>query len=139
MGRHLRAFVVVVLATAGAVSIANAAEGRYAAYQGAWLADDIPCEEVFNTSGKGVTFKRPVNLFISGFIISGNRVTTPHVSCQIRSSKSLGDRDALTLNCAGSVMAGGASAVISKSEDGTLKRYFKDDDKSGATYKLCSK
>ena len=128
---------IVLVAAGGLVSNARAAESRHAAYQGAWLVDGVPCEEIFSSTGKGASFKKPVNAFAPGFIIVGSRIRTPMASCSIRSTKRSGERETLMLDCANSVSVGDTSTILSRSPDGTLKRYFNDEDKTGTAYRLC--
>jgi hypothetical protein len=66
------------LGPAASLGLADAmAQAGLAAYQGAWLAGDMDCAEIYSTTGKGASFKRPVNIFAPSFVISGNRIRTP--------------------------------------------------------------
>jgi hypothetical protein len=61
------------------------AQGGLSGYQGAWLAGGSGCAEVYSSDGKGISFKRPVDIFAPAFIVSGNRLKTPQASCRIKS------------------------------------------------------
>jgi hypothetical protein len=114
-----------------------AAEQGLSGYQGAWLTDSSRCTEVFSSTGKGASFKKPVDIFAPAFIISGNRLRTPMASCGIRSVKPTGDRQTLVLNCTNAV-AGHQVSVLMKSEGDAIIRYFNAQDTTGSRYQRCS-
>ncbi|MBF9197884.1 hypothetical protein I2H36_17750 [Microvirga sp. BT290] len=116
---------------------AMAQEGL-AAYQGAWLAGGTGCAEVYASSGKGTSFKKPIDIFAPAFIISGNRLRTPQASCRIRSVRPSGDRQRLVLDCANAVAGNEVRVFISSQPDGSLKRYFNEQDTAGSSYQRCS-
>jgi hypothetical protein len=118
---------------------ALATESRFAAYQGAWLADGVACDDVYSGGRNGMTFKSPPDLFVPAFIIRGDRIRTPFAICRISSIKRIGDRDRLVLGCVNPVTSTGASALLGMGSDGRLKRYFNDDDQSGSAYGRCQK
>jgi hypothetical protein len=129
--------------TAAALSLALAlgAISRAAAVEpglvGAW-AQDGNCEEVFSRAGKGVAFKKPVNVFAPAFIITGNRLRTPTASCTIKGVKPAGDRRVLSLQCATAIAVDDVKAIVGTSADGGLVRYLNDQDSTGSTYKRCA-
>ena len=108
------------------------------ALEGAWLEGTMACEEVFTRAGKAASFKKPVNVFAPGFIISGNQVRTPQASCRIKGTKTSGERRILALACATPVAADAATAILELSADGTLRRFLNDEDKVGSIYKRCT-
>ena len=122
---------------AAAIWSGVAAEG-ISAYQGAWLEQSLSCDLIFAGARKGISFKKPVNIFAPAFIISGNRLSTPQASCRIKSIKPTGDREVLALDCANSVSVGALGVIMKPSPDGTLKRYFDDQDLTGNAYRRCS-
>ncbi len=130
---------VGIVAAIALVANGWAAEGRFAAYQGAWLADGSTCEDVFSPGRSGLTFKRPPDLFVSAFIISGDRITTPFATCRIGTVRRVGDRDNISLGCVNPVTTTQASAILAKGPDGRLERYFSATDTSGTDYRLCQK
>jgi len=117
-----------------AAGVPSALASDLSTLQGAWLEDSIPCDEIF---GKGGSFKRPLNLFASAFVISGNRVRTPLASCGVKSVKSDGSRRILLLNCTTSIAPGEAKAILEKAPDGSLKRFLNEQDTVGTSYKQC--
>jgi len=120
-----------------ASAVASRAEAAEAALTGAWVQQGTQCEQVFSRTGKALTFKKPVNLFAPAFIISGNRLRTPQASCRIKAVKPVEDRRIVTLACATSVAVDDATLILASSADGTLHRYFDDEDKVGSSYKRC--
>jgi hypothetical protein len=122
-----------------AISGARAAEVGLSAYQGAWLAQGPSCTEVYASAGQRISFKKPVDIFAPAFIVSGNRLRTPMATCRIKSVRSTGDRQVLTLACANAVSNENVKVLMAASPDGSLKRYFSDDDKIGSPYQRCSR
>ncbi|WP_069881202.1 hypothetical protein [Bosea sp. BIWAKO-01] len=136
---YVSAAIAGLVAATVLVSHGSAAEGRFAAYQGAWLADGSACEDVFTSSRSGTVFKSPPDLFVAAFIFSGDRIRTPVATCKIRSVKQVGDRDILSLGCVNSVSTAQTTAIMGKGADGRLKRFYSAADTSGTNYRLCPK
>jgi hypothetical protein len=126
---------IAVLATA---SGAIAQEG-ISKYQGAWLTGGADCAEVYSSAGKGTSFKKPVDIFAPAFIVSGNRLRTPQASCRIKSAKPAGDRQSIVLDCANAVAGNEVRVLMAIQPDGSLKRYFNEQDTSGTAYQRCSR
>jgi hypothetical protein len=126
--------LTLCLAASAAMSRAAAVEPSLA---GAWVRG-MSCAEVFSRSGKGASFKKPVNVFASAFIISGSQIRTPQASCRIKSVKRAGERRILNLACATSVAHDEAPAILALSSDGTLHRDLNDADTTGTRYERCS-
>jgi len=122
------------LAVSAGVPSAAAVESSLA---GAWV-QGMSCTEVFARSGKGVSFKKPVNVFASAFIISGSQIRTPQASCRIKGVKRSGERRILNLACATAVAHDEAPAILAPSADGTLHRYLNAADTTGTRYERCS-
>ena len=128
------------LGLAVSVGIADAmAQSGLTAYQGAWLAGDMDCAEIYSTTGKSASFKRPVNIFAPAFVISGNRLRTPQASCSIRSVRPSDDRQLLLLNCANAVAGNAVRVLMAPQPGGTLRRYFNEQDSVGTEYRQCSR
>lgn len=131
--------VGLALAASVAVSGTIAAEAGLSGYQGAWLAQGPSCADVYSSAGKGASFKKPIDIFAPGFIVSGNRLRTPLASCRIKSVKPSGDRQVLALDCANAVSAGDVRVLVATLPDGSLRRYFNDQDTVGTVYQQCSR
>lgn len=128
------------LTLAVSVGIVNAkAQSGLEAYQGAWLAGDMDCAEIYTGTGKGASFKRPVNIFAPAFVVSGNRLRTPQASCSIRSVRPSGDRQVLMLHCANAVAGDAVQVLMVPQPSGTLRRYFNEHDSVGTEYRQCSR
>jgi hypothetical protein len=127
------------LAATSMASGASAAEAGLSAYQGAWLAQGSSCADIFASAGQATSFKKPVDIFAPAFIISGSRLRTPMASCRIKSIKPIGDRQVLSLACANAVSVNDVKVLMSASPDGSLKRYFSDEDNVGSPYQRCSR
>jgi hypothetical protein len=95
------------------------------------------CERA--VQGKEVSFRSPVDIFAPAFIISGNRLRTPQASCRIRSVKPAGDRQLFTLDCANMVSANEVRVLMARAPNGSLRRYFNDQDRAGTPYQRCSR
>jgi hypothetical protein len=120
------------------VSGAMAAEAGLSGYQGAWLIQGPACAETYSSAGKGVSFRKPVDIFAPAFIVTGNRLRTPMASCRIKSVRPAGDRQVLILDCANAVAGDEVRVLLSTSPDGSLRRYFNEQDTTGTEYQRCS-
>ena len=78
-----RATVLALALASGAISPASAVEPSL---DGAWVQDGS-CDETFVRAGKGISFKKPINVFAPALIITGNRLRTPTTSCTIKAMK----------------------------------------------------
>jgi hypothetical protein len=128
----------LVLAACVVVPGARAAEAGLSDYQGAWLAQGPACADVFAAAGKGTTFRKPVDIFAPAFIIAGNRLRTPSASCRVKSLRPSGNHQVLALDCATTISAADVKVLVATLPDGTLRRYFNDQDNVGTGYQKCS-
>jgi hypothetical protein len=126
--------LAVAVAAPGAL-----AQGGLSDFQGAWLSGGADCAEVYSSAGKGASFKRPVDIFAPAFIVAGNRLRTPQATCRIKSTKPTGDRQLLVLDCANAVAGNEVRVLLATQPDGTLKRYFNEQDRAGSAYQRCSR
>lgn len=137
--------IASLMAAAGlglAVSVAASdamAQGGLSGLQGAWLSGGADCAEVYSSASKGTSFKRPVDIFAPAFIVMGNRLRTPQATCRIKSTKPSGDRQLLVLDCANAVAGNEVRVLMATQPDGSLKRYFNEQDTVGTEYKQCSR
>lgn len=115
------------------------AQGGLSGYQGAWLTGSEECTEVYSSTGKGTSFKKPVDIFAPAFIVTGNRLRTPQASCRIKSVKPDGNRQRLVLNCANAVSGNEVQVLMAPQSDGSLKRYFNEHDTTGTEYRRCTR
>lgn len=115
------------------------AQGGLSAFQGAWLSGSADCAEVYASGGKGTSFKKPVDIFASAFIVSGSRLRTPQASCRIKSIRPAGDRQRVLLDCANAVAGNEVTVLMAPQPDGSLRRYFNEQDTGGTEYRQCSR
>ncbi|NGM35021.1 hypothetical protein G4G93_14000 [Methylobacterium sp. DB0501] len=118
-------------------SMAVAAPAGLTGYQGAWVLAGRDCAEVFSAAGRGLSFRKPVDLFAPAFIVSGQRIRTPMASCRVRSIRTVEGRDHLALDCANAVASNDVAVIMAPAKDGTLTRYYSDQDPTGIAYRRC--
>lgn len=127
-----------LIALAALAIEARDASAAESSLHGAWADPSIECKDIFVRSGKLVTFRRPPDLFISAFIVSAGRLTTPGATCRIQSTNAASDgRQRLSLSCATSVAVDAASVELAAMPDGSLKRYSGNADTIGSRYVRC--
>jgi hypothetical protein len=119
------------------VGPAAMAQGGVAAFQGAWLSGSAECAEVYTAAQKGTTFKKPVDIFVPAFIVSGSRLRTPQASCRIKSVRPSGNRHLLILDCVNAVSGNEVRVLMAPQPDGSLRRYLNAQDTVGTAYKQC--
>ncbi len=134
MGR-LMGLLMGSLLMAGA---APAAPAGLSGYQGAWVLAGRDCAEVYSSAGRSLAFRKPVDLFAPAFIVSGQRIRTPMASCRVRSIRTVDGRDHLDLDCANAVASNDVRVIMAPAKDGTLTRYYSDQDPTGIAYRRCS-
>ncbi|MGZ3350378.1 MAG: hypothetical protein ACXU89_15650 [Xanthobacteraceae bacterium] len=71
---------------------------------GAWATQTDLCKLVFTKKGNGIVFAELSDLYGSGFIIEGDRITGKAARCTITSRKQEGDSLELAAACATSIM-----------------------------------
>ncbi|WP_018262108.1 hypothetical protein [Methylobacterium sp. WSM2598] len=136
-GVRAAALGLALFASAGGTR-ATAAPAGLAGYQGAWVLGGRDCAEVYSSAGKGTSFKTPLDIFAPAFIVSGNRLRTPMASCRIKSVRPVSDRQRLVLDCANVVAVNEVRVLLALGPNGTLKRYYGDQDPTGVEYRRCS-
>jgi hypothetical protein len=98
----------------------------------------MDCAEVYSSGGKETSFKKPIDIFAPASIIAGNRLRTPQASCRIKSVRPSSDRQRLVLDCANAVAGNEVRVLMAPQPDGSLKRYFNEQDTAGSSYQRCS-
>jgi hypothetical protein len=107
--------------------------------QGAWVGQGLKCDDIFSSKGAYPRFRKPVNIFAPALIITGKRLVTPQASCRLRSVNPQGDRSVVTLDCANSVSLATTKVYLARTPDGSLVRYYDENDTSGSRYIACSR
>jgi hypothetical protein len=126
------------LALLGAARPALSAPPQLSALKGAWLQQSSNCTDVYTASRRAITFKKSVNEFVPGFIVSGDRLKTPVNTCRIAEIVPSGKRWMMKLHCTGAVSTMGVSVQFSLTADGALLRYLNDQDTTGSRYQRCT-
>ncbi|TGD96640.1 hypothetical protein [Methylobacterium nonmethylotrophicum] len=127
------------LGAAAALSDAQAAKAGLSGYQGAWVLSGSNCAEIYSPASKGVSFKKPIDLFAPAFMVSGDRLRTPAASCRITSARPNGERQLLILNCANAVAANEVKVLMKIMPNGFLRRYYHEQDTAGIDYERCGR
>ncbi|KAA0114902.1 hypothetical protein CIW48_28340 [Methylobacterium sp. P1-11] len=126
------------LAASAGVSKSQAAGDGLSAYQGAWVLEGRDCADVYTSSGKVASFKKPVDIFAPAFLISGKRLRTPMATCSIKSVRPTGDRHLLVLDCTNAVAGQEVKVYMAPQPNGVLRRYYDVQDPAGTGYRRCS-
>ena len=93
---------------------------------GAWATEPDLCNRVFAKKGNQVVFAELSDLFGSGFIIEGDKITGKIARCTITSRKQDGDNLALGAACATSIMTQNVHFSLKVIDDNNLNRLFPD-------------
>lgn len=93
---------------------------------GAWATDAGLCSQVFTKKGNEVVFAELSDLYGSGFIIEGNRISGKNGRCMITSRKQDDDNIELAAACATSVMTQNLKFGFTIIDDNSLSRLFPD-------------
>lgn len=89
---------------------------------GAWATHADLCKLVFAKKGNQVAFAELSDLYGSGFIIDGNRISGPAARCTIKSRKQEGDSLELSAACATSIMTSDVRFSLKIIDDDNLFR-----------------
>jgi hypothetical protein len=75
----------MVIASVGFSAVVSSAHSTD--LTGVWASDPAVCDKVFVKQRNRTSFAKTADLYGSGFIIDGNRITGKIVRCTIKSSK----------------------------------------------------
>lgn len=115
LGAVLSGIVPMLPVQAGAIELS-----------GAWATESNLCSRVFAKKGNKVVFAELSDLFGSGFIIEGNKITGKIARCTITSRKQDGDNLELAAACATSIMTQNVYFSLKVIDDNNLNRLFPD-------------
>lgn len=71
---------------------------------GAWTTDASVCSKVFVKSGPRFSFAKDAELSGSGFIIEGQEIRGPDMTCRIKQTKDEGDMTHMITACSTGIM-----------------------------------
>ena len=91
---------------------------------GQWASDLEACSKIFATSGKKATLRKDSDLFGSGFIVDGNRITGRMARCTIKTKREDGANMHLLASCATDIMLGNVQFSVKVADDNRITRIF---------------
>ena len=80
--------------------------------------------QIFTTSGKKAALKKDSDLFGSGFIIDGNRITGRMARCTIKTKREDGANIHMLAACATDIMLGNVQLSVKVADDNRITRVF---------------
>jgi len=96
------------------------------------------CKLVFTKNGNTVEFAELSDLYGSGFVIDGDRITGQTVKCRITSRKQNGDNLDLNASCATSIMTQDVSFILKVIDDNNIARVLPEIENMQVKYTRCS-
>jgi hypothetical protein len=93
---------------------------------GAWTTDGDLCNRVFTRKDNQVVFAELSDLYGSGFVIDGNRITAKAARCTIESRKQDGNGLEISAACASSIMNQNVKFSLQVIDDNNISRTFED-------------
>jgi hypothetical protein len=104
---------------------------------GQWASDQEACSKIFATSGKKAVLRKDSDLFGSGFIIDGNRITGRMARCTIKTTKESGSTLHMLASCATDIMLGNVQLSVKVVDDNRITRIFPGIDGMEVDYVRC--
>ncbi len=105
---------------------------------GAWATDRALCDRIFTKEQNETAFSELSDLYGSGFIINGNRITGKTVRCTIKSRKEEGDSVQLSAACATTIMTSNVEFSLKMIDASTLSRHIPGIEGMQLNYQRCS-
>jgi hypothetical protein len=96
------------------------------------------CKLVFTKNGNTVEFAELSDLYGSGFVIDGDRITGKTAKCRITSRKQNGDNLDLNASCATSIMTQDVSFILKVIDDNNIARVLPEIENMQVKYTRCS-
>jgi hypothetical protein len=131
---RLPAIVVILLG----LTLLRPVEAEAFELTGAWASQTDLCTLVFTKKGNQVVFTELSDLFGSGFIADGSRITGRSTRCTIKSKKQDGDNLELFTACATSIMTSNVRFNLKIIDDNNLSRSFPEIPGMTLKYSRCS-
>ena len=105
---------------------------------GAWASQSDLCKLVFTKKDKALSFTELSDLYGSGFIIDGDRITGKTAKCTITSRKQNGDNLALDASCATSIMTQNMTFLLKMIDEKNIARVIPEIENMEIKYTRCS-
>src|SRR3569832_705868 len=115
------------------------AEAQAFELTGAWATHADLCSQVFTKKDGKVVYTELSDLFGSGFIIDGDRITGKAATCTIKSKKQDGNNLELAAACASSIMTQDVKFSLKIIDDNTIARSFPEISGMSINYSRCGK
>ena len=119
-------FLRLTTITAALLISSMAQSGQAGAFDlnGAWAGDADNCSKVFTRKGSQVTFSDDSDVYGSGFIVEGDRMTGKSGKCRIKLRKDDGATINLIAECASDIMFQSMQFNLKEVDPNTLMRLF---------------
>jgi hypothetical protein len=91
---------------------------------GLWASDSEACGKIFVTRGKKASLRKDSDLFGSGFIIDGDRITGRMARCTIKTKRESGSNIHILASCATDIMLGNVQLSVKVVDDNRITRIF---------------
>jgi hypothetical protein len=115
------------------------ADGFDPRLMGAWAPSASDCKEVFESKGGNLTFRQPVNTFISAFVVGEREIHGVNGSCRVGQSSAADGYLRIKLDCADRIGFLPIDARIKIISDHEISyRDASNDPSVDATYERCS-
>ena len=105
--------------------------------QGAWAIQDYNCADVFKSDQGKISLLKRQDDDLPGFIVDGKRIDGIGSSCDIASTKKVGDTIKALLSCKSQIMFGTMSVSVKMPDPNTLIRLDPDFSEISTTYHKC--
>jgi hypothetical protein len=132
-----RAFRLVGAAVMLGSSVLSVAEARAIELTGAWATHADLCSRVFTKQDNRVVDAEFSEVFGSGLIIDGDRITGRTGTCTIKSRKQEGNSLELSAACASSIMTQDLRFSLKIIDDNNISRSFPEISGMSLNYTRC--
>jgi hypothetical protein len=105
--------------------------------EGAWATDAAICSKIYAKSGSGLVFTRDADLYGSGFVINGNRLTGKMATCNISKRKQDGNTVHLIAVCSTMIAIDTVQVTLNIIDDNKVMRIFPGMPELQTPYERC--
>lgn len=108
-----------------------------AGINGLWATDARNCDKIFTKTSQGFALSGNADIYGSGFIVDGRKITTQLAKCEIKSSKQDGATTHLIAGCATDVMLSNMQASFKTINKDRIVRVFPSVSEMEIPYERC--
>lgn len=105
--------------------------------EGAWATDPAICSKIYTKSGGSFVFTRDADLYGSGFVVNGNRLTGKMATCTIKTRKQEGNTLHLIALCSTSIAFDTMQVTFNIIDDNKVMRIFPGMPELQTSYERC--